>query len=114
VDNRPGGGGTIGAEAAVRAAPDGYTMIIVSAAYAANAALHKLPYDPVSDVTPVALIGEVGNLVVVHPSVPVKSIAELIAQDRANPGARSTTAPAAPAATRTLQPSSSTRWRAPG
>ena len=86
VDNRPGGGGTIGTEIAVRAEPDGYTLIIVSAAYAANAALYRLPYDAVSDVTPIALIGEAGNLVVLHPSVPVKSIEELIAYDKANPG----------------------------
>jgi tripartite-type tricarboxylate transporter receptor subunit TctC len=86
VDNRPGAGGTIGAEIAVRADPDGYTMIIVSAAYAASAALYKLPYDPVNDVTPIALIGEAGNLVMLHPSVPIKSIAELIAYDKANPG----------------------------
>ena len=86
VDNRPGGGGTIGTETAVRANPDGYTMILVSAAYAANAALYKLPYDPVNDVTPIALIGETGFVVTLHPSVPVKSIKELIAYDKANPG----------------------------
>ena len=86
VDNRPGGGGTIGTETAVRADPDGYTMIIVSAAYAANAALYKLPYDPVNDVAPIALIGETGNVVTLHPSVPIKSIKELIAYDKANPG----------------------------
>jgi tripartite-type tricarboxylate transporter receptor subunit TctC len=86
VDNRPGAGGTLGAEIALRADADGYTMLMVSAAYAANAALYKLPYDPVNDVAPVALIGESGNLVVLHPSVPVKSIGELIAYDKANPG----------------------------
>ena len=86
VDNRPGGGGTIGIETAVRANPDGYTMTIVSAAYATNAALYKLPYDPVNDVAPIALVGETGNLVTLHPSVPVKSIKELIAYDKANPG----------------------------
>ena len=86
VDNRPGAGGTIGAETAMRADADGYTMIIVSAAYAASAALYKLPYDPVKDVTPVALIGEGGNLLMLHPSVPVKSIEELVAYDKANPG----------------------------
>jgi len=86
VDNRPGAGGTLGAEAAVRAEPDGYTLIMVSAAYAANAALYKLPYDPVGDITPIVLVGEAGNLVVVHPSIPIKSVAELIAYDKANPG----------------------------
>ena len=86
VDNRPGAGGTIGTETAVRADPDGHTMIIVSAAYAANAALYKLPYDAVNDMAPIALIGEAGNLVTLHPSVPIKTIRELIAYDKASPG----------------------------
>ncbi len=86
VDNRAGGGGTIGTETAVRADADGYTMIIVSAAYTANAALYKLAYDPVRDVAPIALIGEAGNLVVLQPSIPIKSIKELIAYDKANSG----------------------------
>ena len=86
VDNRAGGGGTIGAEAAVRANADGYTMISVSATYGTNAALYKLPYDPVNDVTPIALIGETGFMVTLNPSVPVTSIRELIAYDKANPG----------------------------
>ena len=86
VDNRPGGGGRIGTETAVRADSDGYTMLIVSAAQAASAALYKLPYNPVDDVAPIALIGETGYMVTLHPSVPVKSIKELIAYDKANPG----------------------------
>lgn len=86
VDNRPGGGGAIGAEIAVRANPDGYTMLMASAAYAANAALYKLPYDPVNDVTPISLIGETGFLVALHSSVPIKSIKELIAYDKTSPG----------------------------
>lgn len=73
VDNRPGGGGAIGIESAVRANPDGYTMLFVSgSSYAANAALYKLPYDPVNDVAPIALIDEGGNLVTLHPHVPYK------------------------------------------
>ena len=86
VDNRPGGGGTIGTEIAVRANPDGYTMILVSGSYAANAALYKLPYDPVNDVAAIVLIGESGYLVTLNPSLPVRSIKELIAYDKANPG----------------------------
>jgi tripartite-type tricarboxylate transporter receptor subunit TctC len=86
VDNRPGGGGTIGAETAARANPDGYTMMLVVGAYAANAALYKLPYDPVNDVAPIALIGESSYMVALHPSVPIKGIKELIAYDKANPG----------------------------
>ena len=108
VDNRPGGGGTIGTETAVRANPDGYTMILVSASYAANAALYKLPYDPVNDVAPIALIGENGLVVTLHPSVPVTSIKELIAYDKANPGklnyGSSGTGGANPPRHRTLQP----------
>jgi tripartite-type tricarboxylate transporter receptor subunit TctC len=87
VDNRPGAGGTIGAETAVRAAPDGYTLIMVSMSYAANAALYKLPYDPVNDITPVTLATESGFMVTVHPSVPAKNIKELIALAQAKPGA---------------------------
>jgi len=86
VDNRPGGGGTIGTETAVRATPDGYTMIMVTASYATNSSLYKLPYDPVNDVAPIALIGETGFVVTVHPSGPIKSIKQLIAHDKANPG----------------------------
>lgn len=87
VDNRAGGGGTIGAETTVRAAPDGYTIIMVSGSYATNAALYKLSYDPIRDVSPIALIGETGFMVSVHPSVPVKNIKELIAYAKAKPGA---------------------------
>ena len=86
VDNRPGGGGTMGIETAVRANPDGHTMIIVSSGYAANAALHKLPYDAVNDVAPIVLMGETGFVVALHPSVPAASIKELIAYDKTNPG----------------------------
>jgi len=86
VDNRPGAAGMIGTEIAVKANPDGYTLILVEGGYAANAAVHKLPYDPVNDVAPIALIGETGFVVTLHPSVPIRSIKELIAYDKANPG----------------------------
>ncbi len=86
VDNRPGAAGMIGTEIAVRANPDGYTLIVVEGGYAANAAVHKLPYDPVNDVAPISLIGETGFVVTLHPSVPIKNIKELIAYDKANPG----------------------------
>jgi tripartite-type tricarboxylate transporter receptor subunit TctC len=86
VDNRPGGGGTIGTETVVRATPDGYTMIIVSTSFAANAAVYKLPYDSVNDIAPVALVGETGNVIALPLAVPVKSIRELIAADKAAPG----------------------------
>ena len=86
VDNRAGGGGTIGSETAVRATPDGYTLAFVSGAYTTMAAVYKLPYDAVRDITPVVQVGEASSIAVVHPSVPVKSVKELIAYARANPG----------------------------
>ena len=87
VDNRAGGGGTIGAEIAVRATPDGYTAIIMSGSYATNAAMYKLPYDPVSDILPMGLIGDTAFIVALHPGVPIKSVAELVAYAKAKPGA---------------------------
>ena len=86
VDNRSGGGGTIGSETAVRASPDGYTLAFVSGAYSTMAALYKLPYDAVRDITPIVLVGEASSIAVVHPTVPVKSVKDLIAYARANPG----------------------------
>ena len=85
VDNRAGGGGTIGAETTVRAVPDGYTLAMVSGSYGANAALFKLPYDPINDITPISLIGETGFLISLHPSVQAKTIPELIALAKAKP-----------------------------
>jgi tripartite-type tricarboxylate transporter receptor subunit TctC len=70
----------------VRAAPDGYTIAVVSGSYATNAALYKLPYDPINDIAPISLLGDTGFLLTVHPSVPAKSTKELIAHDKANPG----------------------------
>ena len=86
VDNRPGGGGTLGAGMAVNAAPDGYTFILVSGSYGANAALHDLPYDSVTDITPIILVGETGLIATMHPKRPIKSVKELIAYAKANPG----------------------------
>ena len=86
VDNRTGGGGSIGTETALRASPDGYTMLITASTYAANAALYIPPYDPVNDVTAIAFIGDTGFVVSLHPSLPVKNIKELVAYDKANPG----------------------------
>jgi tripartite-type tricarboxylate transporter receptor subunit TctC len=86
VDNRPGGGGTLGAGLAVRAEPDGYTFIIVSGSYGANPVLHDLPYDSVTDITPIILVGETGLIVTMNPKSPIKSIKDLIAYAKANPG----------------------------
>ena len=87
VDNRAGGGGTIGAETAVRATPDGYTVIMMSGSYATNAAMFKLPYDPVNDILPMGLVGDTAFLIALHPAVPIKSVGELIAFLKAKPGA---------------------------
>jgi len=86
VDNRAGGGGTVGTEMVVRANPDGYTLIVVSGSFATNAAVFNLPFDSVNDIAPIALIGETGNMIALHPSLPVRSISELIASDKAAPG----------------------------
>ncbi len=86
VDNRGGAGGVIGMEMTVRAAPDGYTMGIISGSIATTAACCALPYDPVRDIAPVSMIAETGYLLTVNPSLPAKTVRELIAYAKANPG----------------------------
>ncbi len=88
IDNRAGAGGTIGAEAAARAAPDGYTMFLAGVAtHGINPNLRKkLPYDPVKDFEPVSLIAQAPLLVVVHPSLPARNTRDLIALAKAKPG----------------------------
>jgi tripartite-type tricarboxylate transporter receptor subunit TctC len=86
VDNRPGAAGSIGVETAVKSLADGYTMLQVSTSYTANAALYKLTYDAVNDVVPVITIGDIANMVTVNPAGPFKSVKELIAYAKANPG----------------------------
>jgi len=86
VDNRPGGGGTLGAGIAASAQPDGYTFIVVSGSYGANAALHKLPYDTVTGITPVILLGTTPLVLTVNPKMPIKSVKELIEFTKSNPG----------------------------
>jgi tripartite-type tricarboxylate transporter receptor subunit TctC len=87
IENRPGAGTTIGTEAVVRAAADGYTLLLVSSSGAYNATLYdKLTYDFIRDIAPVAAIVGVSNVVYVHPSVPAKTIPEFIAYAKANPG----------------------------
>jgi tripartite-type tricarboxylate transporter receptor subunit TctC len=91
VDNRPGAGGNIGADAVAKAPADGYTILMGAVAtHAINPHLYrKLPYDPVRDFTPVTLITQVPNVLVVHPSLPVKQVGDLVALARAKPGALS-------------------------
>jgi tripartite-type tricarboxylate transporter receptor subunit TctC len=87
VENRPGAGSSIGAEAAARAVPDGYTLFMISNTHFVTAALHKkLTYDPLNDYTPISQVTSAPNVLVVHPSLPVKSVKELIALAKAKPG----------------------------
>ena len=88
VDNRAGAAGNIGAELAAKAQPDGYTMMLVILGHAANATLYKnLPYDLVRDFAPVTQLASTPSFLVVHPSLPVKSVAELVTLAKAKPGA---------------------------
>ena len=86
VDNRGGAGSMIGTEALSKAAPDGYTLGIVSIAFAVNPALHKLPYDPFKSFEPVSILATGPNVLVVNPTLPVNSIAELVALAKKEPG----------------------------
>lgn len=87
VENRPGAGSTIGADLAAKAAPDGYTLFMISNTHFVSAALHKkLAYDSLNDFTPVTQITSAPNVMVVHPSLPAKSVKELIALAKARPG----------------------------
>ena len=86
VDNRGGAGGAIGAEIAARANPDGYTIIVVTSSYAPNAALYKLPYDPVKGIAPISMISILPFILVVHPSVKANNLKEFIELARAQPG----------------------------
>ena len=86
VDNRGGAGGVLGSEMAAKSSPDGYTLLIVSAAYGFNPALYKLPFDPVKSFTPVAKLASGPNSLTVHPSVPANTVKELIALAKSKPG----------------------------
>ncbi|MDB5927705.1 MAG: tripartite tricarboxylate transporter substrate binding protein [Betaproteobacteria bacterium] len=89
VDNRAGAGGAIGADIVARAVPDGYTLLFASSsALSINPHLGgKLPYDALRDFTAIVLVGYAPNVLVIHPSVPAKSVKDLIAVARAKPGA---------------------------
>ncbi len=86
VDNRPGAGGTLGAELGAKAPPDGYTLTLIAGSYAVNPSLYKIPYDPANDIAPVIQLSQGPLLVVVHPSLPVKNIKELISLAKSKPG----------------------------
>jgi tripartite-type tricarboxylate transporter receptor subunit TctC len=85
VENKPGAGGLIGFTAGVEALPDGYTVMLISIAYAVNPSIYKLKFDPINDITPIIQISQGPQLIVANPSVPVKSMKELIALAKSEP-----------------------------
>ena len=87
VENRTGAAGSIGAASVAKSPPDGYTLLVVSSSYSINPSLYSsLPFDPQKDLAPVSLLAEAPFLLVVHPSVPAKSVKDLIALAKAQPG----------------------------
>lgn len=88
IDNRVGGGGNIGTEMASRAAPDGHTLVSgVTTVFAVNPSLYaKLPYDPIKSFAPVTLLATTAQVLVLHPSMPVRSVKELVALAKSKPG----------------------------
>jgi tripartite-type tricarboxylate transporter receptor subunit TctC len=88
IDNKPGAGGNVGAEIVAHAAPDGYTLLYgTNGTHAINRALYaKLGFDPVKDFVPVSRMTQIAAMLIVHPSLPVQTVAELIAYAKANPG----------------------------
>jgi tripartite-type tricarboxylate transporter receptor subunit TctC len=87
IENRPGAGGNLGLEATANAAPDGYTIALTSPGIAISPLLYsKLNYDPDKGLAPVSLVAYIQNILIVHPSVPAKSLADLVKIARANPG----------------------------
>jgi tripartite-type tricarboxylate transporter receptor subunit TctC len=86
VDNRAGAGGVVGTELAAAAPKDGYTLLVISIAHAVNPWLYKLPYDPIKAFTPIAILASGGNVLVVNPELPAKSVTELIALAKKEPG----------------------------
>ena len=86
VDNRPGGGATLGYEMGVRSAPDGYTLTLITPSYSINPSLHTLKFDATADYTPIVMISKGPLVAIVHPSLPVRNIRDLIAVAKAKPG----------------------------
>jgi tripartite-type tricarboxylate transporter receptor subunit TctC len=86
VDNRPGAGGSVGAELGVKAPADGYTLTLIAASYTVGPSMYKLTFDAVNDITPVIQLSQGPFLLVVHPSLPVRTSKELIALAKSRPG----------------------------
>src|SRR3989454_9760466 len=87
TENRGGAGGNVGAEAAAKSAPDGYTIVLVAPSLAISPTLYsKLNYDPVKDFAPIGLVATVPNVMVTHPSVPARTLQEFIALAKSKPG----------------------------
>ena len=87
VENKPGAGATIGSDAVAKSAPDGYTLLLASQTNAISASLYsKLPFNPIDDFAPISLLGREPGVLVVHPSLPVRTVQELIAYAKARPG----------------------------
>ena len=87
VENQSGGGGIVGSMATARAAPDGYTLMVgYVGTHGTNPAVRKLPYDAIKDFTPIAMVGGTPNVLIVPPTLPVKTLAEFVHYAKANPG----------------------------
>lgn len=87
LDNRGGANGNLGAEIVAKAAPDGYTLLVVNSSFTISAGLYaRLPYDPVGDFTPISLVGATPSLLATHPSVPARTVKEFVALAKAQPG----------------------------
>lgn len=87
VDNRPGAGSIMGTDLVAKATPDGYTLLVVASSITINPSLHrKLPYDTQRDLAPITQLSAFPNMLVVHPSVPVKTVQELVALAKSKPG----------------------------
>src|SRR3981189_1446910 len=85
VETKPGAGGNLGAEFAVKSPPDGYTLLLIAGSYTVNPSIYKLSFDPVNDISPIVQLAQGPFVVAVHPSVPAKTLRELIEYARKEP-----------------------------
>ena len=87
IDNRPGADGVVGTDIAAKSPPDGYTLLMVNSGHTVNPGMYKkLPYDTIRDFAPITLVATIANLLVVHPSLPAKSVPEFVRLAKARPG----------------------------